>query len=72
MLDMLEFVKDSTKTNLEGELSVINDNKFLRKEINEKREKAGHCVNDARGIVTKIKELIRTVSFELKFKSITK
>ena len=72
MLETLEFVKDSTATNLEGELIFINDNKFLHNGINEKWEKSGCYVNDDRGIATNVKDLIRTVSFKLKLKLITK
>ena len=37
-----------------------------------KWEKAGQCANDAGGTATKIKELIETVSFGIKFRLITK
>ena len=47
ILDMLECVKGLTETNLEGKMIVINDNKLLNNEINEKMKKAGQCANDA-------------------------
>lgn len=72
MLNMLEFLKESTSPYLEGELIVIIDNKLLHDVIHEKWEKAGHYVNDSGGMVTKIKELIRKVSFVPKFELITK
>ena len=52
---MLESVKHSTATKLEGEIIIINDDKLLHDEINEKWEKAGHYVNDAAGMVTNTK-----------------
>ena len=58
ILDILEHVKDSTETNLEGELIVINDKKLMHNDVNEKWEKSGQHANDSRGTVTKIKELI--------------
>ena len=36
MLDMIEFVKESTVKILEGELIIIDDSKLLHNEINEK------------------------------------
>ena len=58
IIDMLEYVKDSTAINLEGELIVINDKKIMHNDVNEKWEKSGQHANDSRGTVTKIKELI--------------
>ena len=53
VLNILWFAKELTSTNLEGELLIINDNKLLHEEINEKLEKAGQHANDAGGMVTK-------------------
>ena len=39
ILDMLEFAKESTSSQLEGELIIINYNKFLHTDIHEKGEK---------------------------------
>ena len=72
ILDMLGRMKDSTATNLEGELIVINDKKLLHDDVNEKREKVGQYVNDVGGTVTNIKELIEMASSEIKFRLITK
>ena len=55
MLDTLEFVKESTSSQLKGELISINDNKLLHTQIHEKWEKSGHYTNDAGGIMTQIK-----------------
>ena len=51
---------------------VINNNKLKHDNFNEKWEKEGKHANDAGGTVTKIKELIETASFEIKFRLITK
>ena len=59
MLDMPKHAKGSTATNLKGELIVINDNKLLNNDINEKWEKSGKHVNDTGGTVARIKELSR-------------
>ena len=72
ILDMLKFAKESTATNLEGDLIVFNGNELLCNEINEKWQKAGNCASDDGGMVAKTKDLIRTVLFELKFKLTTK
>ena len=69
---MIEFAKDSIAINLEGELIIVNYDKLLHDEINEQWEKSGKCANDAGGTVTKTKDLIKKVSFELKFKLIAK
>ena len=53
-------------------MTVINHNKLLHDDANEKWGKAGQHANDAVGTATKIKELIETVSFEIEFRLITK
>ena len=46
ILDMLEHAKGLIATNLEGKTTVINGNKLLNNEINEKWEKTGKHAND--------------------------
>ena len=72
MLDVLEHAKGSTPMNLEGETIAINDNKMLNNEVNEKWKKAGQHANDAGGVMASTKEIIETLSFEIKFRLITK
>ena len=71
ILGMLEFVIESTSSQLEGELIVINDNKLLHNEMIGKWEKKGHYVSDAGGMATQIKEIISKASFSMRFKFIT-
>ena len=72
ILDKLEFLKESTSSQLEGELISINNNKFIHADIRKKWEKSGHCTNDAGGMKNHIKEAIRVASFDLRFKIVTK
>ena len=71
ILDMLDFAKELTMSQLEEELIIINDKKMLHNIILEKWEKAGHYAMYSRGMATRIKELIRKISFSIIFKLIT-
>ena len=42
IVEILEFLKESTTSKLEGELILIKDNLLLHNNIIEKWEKAGH------------------------------
>ena len=57
---------------MEGEKIVINDNELLNNDINEHWKKAGQCVNDVGGTITRTEEIIETASFEIKFRLISK
>ena len=61
MLDMLEVAKEHTLLQLEGKLIAINDDKFLHNDIHEKWEKAASNENYDKGMVTKIKDLIKKI-----------
>ena len=72
MLHMLDFVTNPILAQLEGELTIANDNKLTNAENQGKWVKALHYANDSGGTLTKIKELIKAMAFDTKFKLITK
>ena len=51
---------------------MINDINLINKGINETWGKAGNCVSNSGGIVTRIKELVEAMSSNTRFKIITK
>ena len=71
IVEILEFLKESTTSKLEGELILIKDNLLLHNNIIEKWEKVGHCVSNAGGMVTQIKETITKTFFSIMLKLMT-
>ena len=56
----------------EREIIMTNDNALLNKEVNKKWRKAGNYANDAGGIVTKIKQVVDSLSCGIRFELRTK
>ena len=69
---MLTCMQNHASSSAEGETIMINDNSLLSKEANEKWRKTGNYANDAGGIITKIKKVVDSLNFEIRFELITK